>query len=143
MEDREQLIACLYFRLGLNHKEILYCLSQRHGIVVSLRHLKRFLRGLHLYRRKYKTDLLGVALFIEKELSKSGQLHGCRWLHRKCLLEGLVIDQETVRLLLLILGEGGVAIRRGRRLKRPRYTETKDQIHGGISMEMTSFPQMA
>ena len=69
--DRDELIHT-YFKLGLHYKEIMFCLAQRHGIVVSLRHLKRILKRLRLYRRKHRTGVLEVALFIEGELGHAG-----------------------------------------------------------------------
>ena len=42
-------------------------------------------------------------------------------MYRKCLCHGLKVDQETVRILLLIFDPEGVQLRRGRRLKRRQY----------------------
>ena len=52
------------------------CLAHIYYIVVSLRHLKRILERLRLYRRKHRTGILKVALFIEGEFGHTGQLHG-------------------------------------------------------------------
>ncbi len=118
--ERDQL-AVMYFGLGLQHKEILFCLAQRHGIIISIRSLKRILKRHRLYRRKYKTDILEVTFFIEKQLRECGKLHGYLWMHNMCTRSGLVVSQETVRLLLHILDKDGVDIRRARRLRRRRY----------------------
>lgn len=120
MEDRDRLIR-LYFDLGLAQREILYCLAQNHQIIISLRHLKRQLKRLHLYRRKHTSDILDVALFIVEKLQSSGVLHGYRWMHSKCLQNRLVVDQNTVRHLLAIMDPENVDKRRRRRLQRRMY----------------------
>ena len=53
-----------------------------------------------LYRRKELSDLLDVTVYVDQELSKYVELHGYRWLHLKCLQNGFVINQETIRLLI-------------------------------------------
>ena len=95
---RDELVV-VYFELGFKQKEILFCLAQRHGIILSSRTLKRVLKRYRLYRRNYKTDLLEVVFFIEKELRECGKLHGYRWMHIKCIQNRLVVSQETVRML--------------------------------------------
>ena len=47
--------------------------------------MKRVLRKQGLFRRKNKTEDLEVALFLEQQLMGSGQLHGYRWMHQKCI----------------------------------------------------------
>ena len=76
---------------------------------------------MHLYRRKRASDILDVALFIQDQVETSGQMHGYRWLHRKCLHKGFVVKQETVRILLQILDPMGVEVRRRRRLRCRRH----------------------
>ena len=56
---RDELVV-VYFELGFKQKEILFCLAQRHWIILSSRTLKRVLKRYRLYRRNYKTDLLEV-----------------------------------------------------------------------------------
>ena len=74
---RDELVV-VYFELDFKQKEILFCLAQWHGIILSSRTLKRVLKRYRLYRRNYKTDLLEVVFFIEKELRECGKLHGYR-----------------------------------------------------------------
>ena len=88
---------------------------------ISKRHLNRKLRALGLFRRKNHTDIVDVATFIEGELQTSGQLHGYRWMHLRCIQNSISIDRETVRLLLGILDPEGVQQRARRRLQRRRY----------------------
>lgn len=121
MENRRDKLTKMYFNLGFNHSEILYYLAQKHGIIVSLRHLKRILKGMSLYRRKYTTSIVDVALYILERLRESGQLHGYRWMHSTCVANGFVVSKDTVRHLLSILDPGGVDRRRRRKLQRRLY----------------------
>ena len=70
-------------------------LFKNHGIVLSDRHLRRILKRLGLYRRKYTSHVLDVGAFILKELEGSGKQNGYRWLHRKCLINGFTVSQQT------------------------------------------------
>ena len=56
--------------------------------------------------------------FIRDQLSKSGEMHGYRWMHMKCIQHGIVVSQDTVRLLLQLLDPIGVDQRKRRRLRR-------------------------
>ena len=76
---------------------------------------------MRLYRRKYTTNVLDVALFILEKLQGSGQLNGYRWMHSRCIANGFVVSRETVRHLLSILDPEGVETRRRRRLRRRLY----------------------
>ncbi|CAG2247008.1 unnamed protein product [Mytilus edulis] len=120
MQERDQLIF-VYFHLGLNNKEILQILNEKHRIGISLCHLKRLLASFGLYRRKNYSDLLDVVMFIHEQVQESGQLNGYRWMHLKCLHSGLTVRKETVRLLMRALNPGGVNNRLKRKLKRREY----------------------
>ena len=111
----------LYFQLGLHYKEIVWILAHNHGIIISLRHLKRKLRELGLYRRKQWTNYCEVVAFLKKELQASGQLHGYRMMHAKCISNGLEVRKEDVRLILSLLDPAGVQSRRSGRLRRRAY----------------------
>ncbi len=82
MHTRDALIT-LYFDLGVSQKDILYMLSQRHGIILSLRHLKRILKAMQLSRRNNFIDEYQIIQIISDELKTSGMLHGYRWMHAK------------------------------------------------------------
>ena len=110
-----------YFELGLNNKEILHCLAQLHGHVISERSLKRKTEKLGLFRRKHMSDLLDVALYIASECEGHSQTQGYRWMHAKCIQRGFVVTEETVRLLLQIIDPEGVNQRKHHRLKRRKY----------------------
>ena len=101
-----------YFSLGSNHSEILECLARTNGVVLSLRSLRRILSTAHLFRIKNYSDILNVALFITEQVEKSGQLHGYRMMHLKCIQEGFVVSQNSVRLLLHIIDPEGMSLRK-------------------------------
>lgn len=117
----DELIG-VYFKLGLNNREILCFLAQDHKIVLSERTLKRVTAKYGLFRRKGYSDVLDVALFIQTQCQGSSQLHGYRWMHRKCLAEGYVVSRETVRILQHIVDPQGVVHRRNRKLNRRAYS---------------------
>ncbi|EFA07710.1 hypothetical protein TcasGA2_TC002187 [Tribolium castaneum] len=110
-----------YFRLGLRHAEILSFLVLRHGVFISESTLKRALRRQQLFRRKKYSRLQNVLVFLQEEIQKSGQLHGYRWMHLRCLQKGFIVRQETVRFILQIIDPVGVEYRRRKRLRRRQY----------------------
>lgn len=120
MDHRTQLIS-LYFNLGFSQQEMLECLAYNHQIVITSRHLRRLLNREGLWRRKGQTDILTVAVFIEELLQGSGNLHGYRWVHRRCIQAGMVVTQTTVRHLQELLDPEGVLARCKRRLVRRTY----------------------
>ena len=120
MQDREELIH-LYFHLGLSQREIMLVLSQRHGIVVSLRHLHRILKANSLFRYKNYSEIEEVIRFLRLQLQGSGNQHGYRIMHQKCKDFGLNVRKEMVRHILSLLHPEGVNSRRTRRLHRRAY----------------------
>ncbi|KAF7651773.1 hypothetical protein LDENG_00105740 [Lucifuga dentata] len=63
-------------------------LSHIDGIVISLSTLRRHLKSLHLFRRKGRSDLLDIAVFLQDQLSRYGMLHGYKMMHLKCIQAG-------------------------------------------------------
>ena len=116
----EKLVK-FYFQLGLSHREIIDCLVQLNGKVISLRSLRRILSRAKLYRRKNQSDVLDVALFLMAEMETYGQLHGYKMMHLKCTQHGLVVSQSTVRFLLHIIEPEGIMLRKRNRLRRRTY----------------------
>ena len=111
-----------YFRIGYNNnKEILSLLAHRHGVVISIRTLKRLCQRLGLFRRKNHTNLEEVAAFIQNEIAGTGQMQGYRWLHLRAIQRGYVVSQDTVRQLIKLLDPVGVELRQTRRLRRRHY----------------------
>lgn len=76
---------------------------------------------MKLYRRKKYTQLEKLLEFLTDEIDKYGQLHGYKWMHLKCIQNGLSVTQETVRLALNFLDPSGVELRRKKRLRRRQY----------------------
>ncbi|CAG9812660.1 unnamed protein product [Phaedon cochleariae] len=113
-------LATLYFPMGFQQKEIIQFLKVLHGKVLSPRTLKRMLSHARLFRRKNYTKIEDVN-FIEGESSKSGQLHGYKWMHLRCLQNNLVVTQYVIRDILKLLDPEGVEFRRKKRLRRRQY----------------------
>ena len=104
---------------------------------MSMSSLKRQLKCLGLFRRKYYTDVLEVTSFILENFSGSAQNHGYKIMHLKCLQNGCKVMQETVHLLLLLLDPEGVKFRSCNRLRRRLYSNSGPIIRG-TSISMTN-----
>lgn len=115
-------VAAFYFHLGFHYSEILECLAHMNGIILSLRTLKRILSKANLFRRKRKSDILDVALYIMHEVQGAGQLHGYKLMHLKCIQKGFAVTQSDVRYLQHIIDPDGVAYRKRNRLRRRLYS---------------------
>ncbi len=74
MDDRIRF----YFDQGLTQTEIALCLSVIDDLHISVRHLRRRLSGLQLYRRRQNSDPERVVNFIASQLEGPGCLHGYR-----------------------------------------------------------------
>lgn len=108
--------------MGLHQWEIIEFLAKTHNIHISMRTLRRHLKRMRLRRRKHYTALDEVILFLKRQVYSSGQLHGYRWMHLKCIQAGYTVTQETVRLLLQTIDPEGVTIRKRNRLRRRQYS---------------------
>jgi hypothetical protein len=64
---------------------------------------------------------MDITLFIMHEIEGSGRSNGYRWMHSKCIQNGMFDSQTTVRLLLGILDPSGVQARLHRKLRRRQY----------------------
>lgn len=109
--ERDELIRH-YFEMGLSFPEIIMVLAHKHKIVLSERTAKRKCADLGLFRRKNKSDILEVALFVEKMLESCGQLHGYRWMYWQAILAGYRVSQNEIRQLLLLQDHDGVCLRK-------------------------------
>ena len=67
-----------YFKLEISYKEIIMFLLLTHGIVLSLRQLKRILRKRGLFRRRNGSNHEEVIRAVEIELQGSGSSVGYR-----------------------------------------------------------------
>ena len=104
------MLVKAFHALGMSQSNILHSLAQ-YGVIISQRHLRRILKNLNLYRRRFYSDIGDIVLFIAKQLQHSGQLHGYRWMFQKCEANGLKVRKEDVRMILSCLDPAGVAFR--------------------------------
>ena len=72
--DRDKLI-CEHFKLGLKYQDILQCMETIHGFVFNLRILKRITKRMGLYRNKFNSYILEVALFLVEQCAEHGSLN--------------------------------------------------------------------
>ena len=125
----EMLEAILfYFHIEMKYSEILAALASRHGMVISLSHLKRVLKANNLRRRTF-ADPGTIIDFVITQLDGPSRLHGYRWMHAKCLEHGIRARKEDVRIILELLDPEGVALRRRRRLQRRQYFFKRTKLH--------------
>ena len=120
--DRDTLIS-VYFNLGFTYNEIAAFLKKCHGIQLSVRQLKRVLKSKGLQRKRRKSPLQHVVNAVREELNGSGNLIGYRQMHRRIMIDhGLVIDRDTVRIILKHLDPAGVEHRSTRTFRRRLYS---------------------
>ena len=119
--DRDHLIT-IYFKLGFTYTEISAFLKRCHAIQLSVRQLKRVLKSRGLQRR-HKSPLEHVLNAVKEELRGSGNSIGYRPMHRRVIIDhNLVIDRETVRIILKHLDPDGVENRSRRAFRRRLYS---------------------
>ena len=119
-EDRNEIIK-VYFNMGMLYKDIVIILAVDHGVIITLRHLKRILKEVGLVRRINYSSIAHIVKFIHNQIRGSGKLHGYRWMSEKCRGHNLKCRKEDVRLILSILDPVGNLQRRKRRLLRRSY----------------------
>ena len=112
--------------LGYKYKEIIAALVCCHGIPISLRHLKKRLRGMNLTKRNYleqESEISDVIAAILNEVQGSGQCLGYRSMWRKLKLNyGLFVKRDTVLELMWLIDPRGVNRRKAKRLLRRKYS---------------------
>ena len=119
--DRDHLIET-YFNLGFSHSEIASYLAVAHGILISIRQLKRILKRKGLRRRGKQAELGLVISTIEHELEGSGSSIGYRAMWQRLRNDHrMVVSRETVRHALRIIDPERVFQRQRNRLKRREY----------------------
>lgn len=110
-----------YFLSGMHYDEILAFLYLRQNVEMSLSTLKRKLRTMKLYKKKHFSDFCTVIDFIQAQLKTFGQLCEYRWIHHRCIQNGIVVTQDTVRVMLQELDPEGVENRKRTRLRLRKY----------------------
>lgn len=85
---------------------------------------KEIIIRLRLCRKRNYSNFNQIIDFITYELSKSGQLYvtSYMWMHHKCLQQGLVVRQNTVRELLKVIDPIGAELRTRWRLRIRQYS---------------------
>ncbi len=118
---RDEIISH-YFALGYTAVYIHYFLTHRHGIFLSLRHVRRLQWRLGLYSSRRSSNIHDVVAALREELAGSGRLLGYRLMWRRLNnVHGLRVSQNVTRLLLGIMDPVGVELRKRRRLNRRQY----------------------
>ena len=97
LTNRDEVIQ-QYFKSGLSSNETLSVLSANHNVSLSIVLLERILKKLGLYWRTPRISLNDVLAIAINESS-------CRYLwykvmHQNLLMNGFLIDRESVRLIL-------------------------------------------
>ncbi|XP_070538243.1 uncharacterized protein [Ptychodera flava] len=121
---RESLIQA-YFSACYSNEEILAALAISHGVILSLRHLKRLLQKYGLKRRQClgtASNLQQVVATIQSEIQGSGKCLGYRAMWKRLKIKyGLRVNRDTVLHLLNILDPDGIQRRKKHRLLRRKY----------------------
>ena len=123
LPNRDEVIQQC-FKSGLSYNEKLSVLSAQHNVSLSIHQLKRILKKLDLSRRTLKSSIDGVIAFVINELQSSSKCLGYRAMHQKLMINGFIIDHESVRLILKELDPLVVEQRARHRLTRHSYIST-------------------
>lgn len=114
-----------YFLQGFTNAEIAGFLALHHGIIISVRTVKRILKRLRLRRAKCNNEspLEHIVSIILEELENScGSFMGYRQLTRHLRRKyNVQVTRDTVMKALRLIDPDGVERRKRRRLKRRRY----------------------
>ena len=100
--DRDTIVR-EYFRLGFHYKEIRSLLSSGHGVDISLSHLKRELKPLHLKRRN-RTPQEEILDAVQSELNAGSNTIGYRAMYQRLQQNGVCAtrDKNETRLRSLL-----------------------------------------
>lgn len=117
------LLTVEYFQKGFKIYEIVAFLLTRHGIITSLRTVKRILKRLNLKRRNIiYTPLEIVSDVINREIQTSGQCIGYRTMWRRLMLDyNMYVKRDDVMEIMRALDPVGVELRKAHRLRRRVY----------------------
>ena len=100
---------------------IIYFLEKFHGFEITVRHLHHILRKNGLSRRKEKNCLNLVMHFVRKQLEGTWSLIGYRYAHLNVRAASLVLDRETISLVMKAMDPEGVSLRATHKLERRKY----------------------
>ena len=113
-----------YFEGGFTYTEILQFLRIRHGYVMSLSTLKRWIRekGMrNLPLEAIRNDTPDIFEAVIDELSGGGATIGYRLIHRALKSKGYICRRGDVRQIVKQLDPDSVKLRKRRTLHRRKY----------------------
>ena len=85
----KKCLICSYFLAGLPYKDILQVLLTCHNMELMMRHLRRIIRKLKLFRKNKNVLSREILNPVTKELKEFGSLYGCRFMHQKIRMKCL------------------------------------------------------
>ena len=135
--SRLQLILA-YFDKGFSYNEILILLFVYHGFTLCRRQLTRILQKHNRRWRLQHSSDEQVDRHILDEMEYSGQCVGDSTLWQRLVVDHkLRVPRDKVLRIMQITDLDGIALRKGRRLKRRKYYAIRPIIFG-MQMDMTS-----
>ncbi|EDO30927.1 predicted protein [Nematostella vectensis] len=124
-DDDSSTEDCKYFSQDYTNKEIASFLVLRHGLVISVRTVKRTLKLLYLRRARSGNEspmeaiVYAVVQMLENSCGSFLEYRQLtKWLRRKFQL---IVTRDTIMKCIRIIDPEGVERRRRRRLKRRKY----------------------
>ena len=113
-----------YLEGDFTYTEILQFLRVRHGYVMSLLTLKKWLREKGMRKRPLeaiRNDTSDIFEAVGDELSRSGADIGYRRIHKELKSKGYICRRDDVMQIVKQLNPDSVTLRKRRRLHRRRY----------------------
>ena len=113
-----------YFEGGFTYIEILEFLRVRHGYLMTLSTLKRWLREKGMRKRPLeaiRNDTSDIFEAVRDEISGSGGDIGYRRVHKALKSKGYICRRDDVSQIFKQLNPDSVKLRKRRRLQRRRY----------------------
>ena len=113
-----------YFEGDFTYTEILEFLRVRHGYVMSLSTLKRWLRKKGMRKpplEDIRNDTSNISEAVRDELSESAADIGYRKLHKALKSRGCICRRDDVRQIAKQLDPDSVKLRKRRRLHHSSY----------------------
>ena len=106
---------------GFTYKDILQVLLTCHNMELMMRHLRRIIRKLKLFRKNKNVLSREISNSVTKELKEFGSPYGCRFMHQKIRMKCLPTNRELVRLAQKALDPEEVKNRSLNKFTRRKY----------------------
>ena len=121
--DLEKEVIEYYFNCGYTYEVIIDFLKQHHGVLMSIRTLKRRLHTYGLKRKRVPVDENSVRNLIRVEMANAGEQSGYRTIwHALRLVHKVHPPREMVANILCELDPAASQARRAKRLTRRKYS---------------------